>query len=76
MLKTYNCIFKLHHVENREYSIIHLLSPICTSLDNLKSKEKSTIIILKSTWRKIKYVINQYHCDKIKNHTCVEYYYF
>jgi len=40
MLKTYKCILKLHHAENREYSIIHLLSPICTSLDNLKSKEK------------------------------------
>jgi hypothetical protein len=45
MLKTYKYILKLHHVENKEYSIIHLLSPPCTSLDNLKNKEKSTIII-------------------------------
>jgi hypothetical protein len=37
MLKTYKYILKLHHVENGEYSIIHLLSPTCTSLDNLKS---------------------------------------
>jgi hypothetical protein len=44
MLKTYKYILKLHHVENRKYSIIHLLSLTCTSLDNLKSKEKSTII--------------------------------
>jgi hypothetical protein len=38
MLKTYKYIFKLH-VENGEYSIIHLLSPTCTNLDNLKSKK-------------------------------------
>jgi hypothetical protein len=40
MLKTYKYILKLQHVENDEYSIIHLLSPTCTSLDNLKSKKK------------------------------------
>jgi len=40
MLKTYNYILKLHHVQKRKYSIIHLLSPTCTSLDNLKSRKK------------------------------------
>jgi hypothetical protein len=44
MLKTYKYILKLHHVENQEYSIVYLLSPIYTSLDNLKSRIKSTII--------------------------------
>jgi hypothetical protein len=34
MLKTYKYILELCHVENGEYSIIHLLSPTCTSLDN------------------------------------------
>jgi hypothetical protein len=44
MLRTYKYILELHHLENGEYSIIHLLSPTCTSLDNQKSK-KNTIFI-------------------------------
>jgi hypothetical protein len=40
MLRTYEYIKKLHHVENEKYSIFHLLSPTCTSLDKLKSKKK------------------------------------
>jgi len=39
-IETYKHILKVHHVENGEYSIIHLLSFTCTSLDNLKSKIK------------------------------------
>jgi len=39
-LRTYKYILKLHNVEIGEYSIIHLLSPICTSLDNLKGRKK------------------------------------
>ncbi len=39
MLRTYKYILELHLVENGEYSIIHLLSPICTNLDNQKSKK-------------------------------------
>jgi hypothetical protein len=57
-LRTYKYILKLHSVENGEYSIIHLLSPTCTSLDNVKNKQKYI-------WMHIKYVIN--HCDKIKD---------
>ncbi len=44
MLRSYKYIIKLHLVENREYSIIYLLSPSCTSLDNLKCKGKNIII--------------------------------
>jgi hypothetical protein len=33
-LKIYKYILELHHVENGEYSIIHLLSPTYTSLNN------------------------------------------
>ncbi len=40
MLKTYKYILKLQHVEDGEYSIIHLLSPTCTSLNNRKSMGK------------------------------------
>jgi hypothetical protein len=34
MLRTYKYILELHCVENGEFSIIHLLSPTYTSLDN------------------------------------------
>jgi hypothetical protein len=72
MLRTYEYILKLHHVEIEEYSIVHLLSPTCTSLDNLKSKKKTQFFFLKFIWMHIKYVINQHHCDKIKNHPHVD----
>jgi hypothetical protein len=36
MLRTYKYMLKSYHVENGKYSIIYLLSPTCTSLDNLK----------------------------------------
>jgi hypothetical protein len=36
MLITHKYILELHHVENGEYSIIHIFSPTCTSLDNQK----------------------------------------
>jgi hypothetical protein len=72
MLKTYKYILKLHHVENEEYSIVHLLSPTCTSLDSLKSKEKNTIIFLKFISMHIKYMINQHHCGKIKYYPHVD----
>jgi hypothetical protein len=36
MLRTYKYILELHYVENGEFSIIHLLSPTYTSLDNQK----------------------------------------
>jgi hypothetical protein len=72
MFRTYKYILKLHHVENGEYLIIHLLSPTCTSFDNLKSREKSIVIFLKSTWMHTKYVINQHHCDKIKYYPHVD----
>jgi len=42
MLKTYKYILELDPVENGEYSIIHLLSPTCTSLDNQKCKRKKS----------------------------------
>jgi hypothetical protein len=45
MLKIYKYILKLNHVENEEYSIVHLLSPTYSSLDNLKSRIKSKIIL-------------------------------
>jgi hypothetical protein len=45
MLKTYKYILKLHHVENEKYSMVHLLSPTYTSLENLKNRIKSTIIL-------------------------------
>jgi len=40
MLRTYKYILELHPIENGEYSIIHLLSPTCISLDSQKSKTK------------------------------------
>ncbi len=49
MLRTYKFILKLQHVENGEYSIIHLLPPTCTSLNKLKRKGKSTILFVKPT---------------------------
>ncbi len=45
MLITYKYILDLHHVENGEYSIIHIFSPTCTSLDNQKCR-KNTINFL------------------------------
>jgi len=44
MLRTCKYILDLHHVENGEYPIIHLLSPTCTSLDNKKKVEKVIVI--------------------------------
>jgi len=38
-MKTLKYSLNLHHVENGKYSIIHLLSPTCTSLDNLKNRK-------------------------------------
>jgi hypothetical protein len=43
MLITYKYILELQHVENGEYSIIHIFSPTSTSLDNQKCR-KNTII--------------------------------
>jgi hypothetical protein len=70
-LRTYKYILKLHHVENGEYLIIHLFSPTCTSLDNQKKIEKKLVILKKFTWMHIRYVINQHHCDKIKDYPLV-----
>jgi hypothetical protein len=47
MLKTYKYILKVQHVENGEYSIIHLLPPTWTRLNNLKSKGKKYNYFLK-----------------------------
>ncbi len=44
MLGTYMYILKLYHVDNGEYSIIHLLSPTCTHLDDLKGRGKNMVI--------------------------------
>jgi len=63
MLRTYKYILELHPIENGKYSIIHLLSPICISLDNQKTK---------TTWMHSKYVINQHHYDKIKDYPHVD----
>jgi hypothetical protein len=54
MLKTYKYILELHLVENGEYTIIHLLSPTCTSLDNQKSKKIVIIVLKKNIWMHIK----------------------
>jgi hypothetical protein len=62
MLKTYKYILRLHRVENGEYSIIHLLSSTCTSLGEKKNG------YLKKNILHIRYVINQHHCDKIKDY--------
>ncbi len=72
MLKTYKYILEWHLVENGKYSIIHVLSPTRTSLDNQKSKKKETIVFLKYTWMHIKYVINQHPCDKSKDYPQVD----
>jgi len=69
MLRIYKYILGLHRVENGEYSIIHLLSPTCTSLDIYKIIIIIIIVIfLESTWMHIRYVINQHHHDKIKDY--------
>jgi hypothetical protein len=38
-------ILKLHHVENKKYSIIHLPSPTSTSLNSLKSRKKVQLFL-------------------------------
>ncbi len=76
-MKTYKYILKLQHVENGEYSIIHLLSPTCTSLDNLKKvRKKYNYYFLNLPECIYKYVINQHHCDKIKYYSHVDHYYY
>jgi hypothetical protein len=71
MIRIYKYILKQICVENGKYSIIHLLSPTCASLDNLKSRKKYNYL-LKNTWMHIRYVNNQHHYDKIKDYPHVD----
>jgi hypothetical protein len=65
MLRTYKYIIGLHCGENGEYSIIHLLSTYFYKFGQLK---KVIIIFKNSILMHIIYVINQHHCDKIKDY--------
>ncbi len=69
MLRIYKYILKLHHVENGEYSIIHLLVQVWTIL---KIGNIYIIFFKKSIWMSIKYVINQHRCDKIKKYPHID----
>jgi hypothetical protein len=69
MLRIHKYILKRHHVENGEYSIIHLLVQVWTTF---KIGKIYIIIFLKSNWMRIKYVINQHRCDKIKKYPHID----
>jgi hypothetical protein len=56
-------------MENIQYFIyFHLLVQVWRA----KKSKKKYSYLKKKTWMHIKYVINQHHCDKIKNYPCVE----
>jgi hypothetical protein len=68
MLRIYKYILKLHHVENGEYSIIHLFSCICTSL------KVGYIYIYIYIYNLFECILNMWliHCAKIKEYPHVD----